>query len=232
MSREEEGPPVLEIQADGREDRDGQDIQPGQGGQQVRLEEEGPPNLDVQVDGHDGRDGRDVQQGQEGGGDAPAPANIDELLDSSNDVNDVVVASDSSDSSDEYDMDSDDEGGQNALRHAEVPDLLPYPLPDPRCINLWYAVRRRLWGLIRAGDQFLWRRTSHGNCSEEVVAIVRRNYELCHLMFATLPTVARSFHSNMDDLALVDRLVSEQQGVLREALEREPWGGVDYSDED
>ncbi len=52
-------------------------------------------------------------------------------------------------------------------------------------------------------------------------------------MLATLPMVAQSFHSNMDDLALMDRLVNDQQEVLQEALEREPWGGVDgYSDED
>ena len=222
MSREE-GPPILEIQENGHGDREGQDDQPGHVGQQLGEEDGGPPDLEAQVEGHNG------------GGAAPGPANIDELLDSSNDVNDVVLASgssDSSDSSDEFNLSSEDEGGQNALRHAAVPDLLPFPMPDPRCINVWMAVRHRLWSLVRAGDRFLWRRTSHGNCSEEVVAIARRNYELCHLMFATLPTVARSFHSNMDDLALVDRLVSEQQMVLREALEREPWGGDDYSDHD
>ncbi len=93
MSREEEGP-NLEIQEDGR---DGRDVQQSQDGQQVRQVQQ-------------------VQQGQQvgldadGGGDAPAPVDINKLLNSSNEneINDIGSASDSDTGSDRFEMDSGD----------------------------------------------------------------------------------------------------------------------------
>ena len=111
---------------------------------------------------------------------------------------------------------------QQLLNHAAAPNLLPFPGVDRRCFDLWFTVKRRLMGIVYEGDQLLWRRSRFGVIDEEVLACMYGNYGLVVRLIQALLTIARSFHANMDAIASMDHLVTAQQDILEDLLDREP----------
>ena len=152
--------------------------------------------------------------------DAPLHAQVQELvamLDTSEEADDPVPVPDV----------------QQLLNLAAVPDLLPFPGVDRRCLDLWFMVKRRLMGVVYEGDMLLWRRFRNDVIDEEVLRMMYGNYGLVVRLIQALPTYARSFQANMDAIAAMDRLVTVQQDILEELLNQEPDGAYgDSSDYD
>ena len=192
--------------------------QGGQGGQGEGQELPGQaPEIPVGDGDGDGGHGQAVVDGGEGV--APLQVIVQELVDMLNSSGEAAADEEEGDA-----MVGDEPMPevQQLLNHVAAPDLLPFPGVDARCFDLWFTVRRRLMGLVYEGDQLLWRRSRYGLVDEEVVACVYGNYGLVMRLMQALPTIARSFHVNMDAIASMDRLITAQQDILEDLLDREP----------
>ena len=135
-------------------------------------------------------------------------------------------------SSDEVDDPVPVHGVQQLLNLAAVPDLLPFPGVDRRCLDLWFMVKRRLMGVVHEGDMLMWRRFRNDAIDEEILRMMYSNYGLVVRLISVMPTYARSFQANMDSIAAMDRLVTVQQDLVEELLQQEPDDIGDSSDYD